>query len=185
MITFLAALAMLIVGYLVYGAYVDNLFGPDDRQTPAIAHPDGVDFVPMPVWKVFLIQVLNIAGLGPIFGALLGALWGPVVYFWIVLGTIFAGSVHDYFSGMLSERHEGASISEIVGIYLGPTMKTVMRIFSVVLLVLVGTTFSTGPAGLLALLTPEALDARFWLVVILVYYFLATLLPIDKIIGKF
>ncbi len=184
MVTFLIALLMLIAGYVVYGAFVDNMFGPDDRQTPAIAHPDGVDFVPMPVWKVFLIQVLNIAGLGPIFGALMGALWGPVVYFWIVFGTIFAGSVHDYFSGMLSERHEGASISEIVGIYLGPTMKTVMRVFSVVLLVLVGTTFSTGPAGLLALLTPEALDARFWLTVILVYYFLATLLPIDKIIGK-
>ncbi|MEG1799556.1 MAG: carbon starvation CstA family protein [Synergistaceae bacterium] len=184
MLTFLIALALLIVGYIVYGAFVDNMFGPDDRETPAIAHPDGVDFVPMPVWKVFLIQVLNIAGLGPIFGALMGALWGPVVYFWIVFGTIFAGSVHDYFSGMLSERHEGASISEIVGIYLGPTMKTVMRVFSVVLLVLVGTTFSTGPAGLLALLTPEVLDARFWLTVILVYYFLATLLPIDKIIGK-
>ncbi|MEG1824769.1 MAG: carbon starvation protein A [Cloacibacillus sp.] len=184
MISFLIALAFLIGGYCIYGAYIERLFSPDDRKTPAVQHPDGVDYVPLETWRIFLIQVLNIAGLGPIFGALSGALWGPVVYFWIVFGTIFAGAVHDYLSGMLSERHDGASISEIVGIYLGPTMKTVMRVFSVVLLVLVGTTFSTGPAGLLAILTPEALNANFWLAVILVYYFLATLLPIDKIIGK-
>ncbi len=184
MITFLLALIILVVGYATYGAFVERLLPPDERKTPAVEHPDGIDFVPMPTWKIFLIQLLNIAGLGPIFGALAGALWGPVVYFWIVFGTLFAGAVHDYFSGMLSERHNGASISEIVGIYLGPTMKTVMRIFSVVLLILVGTTFSNGPAGLLAILTPESLDAKFWLTVILIYYFLATLLPIDQIIGK-
>ena len=184
MITFLIALAILILGYVFYGAFVERVFAPDDRKTPAIAHPDGVDYVPLPLWKIFLIQVLNIAGLGPIFGAIQGALWGPVVYFWIVFGTIFAGAVHDFYSGMLSERNNGASISEVVGIYLGPSMKMVMRVFSVVLLVLVGTVFATGPAGLLAMLTPEALDAKFWLTVVLIYYFLATLLPIDKLIGN-
>ncbi|MCD7877717.1 MAG: carbon starvation protein A [Cloacibacillus porcorum] len=185
MLTFFIALLTLVVGFLTYSVVVERLLPPDDRETPAIAHPDGVDYLPLSIWKSFLIQLLNIAGLGPIFGALSGALWGPVVYFWIVFGTIFAGGVHDYFSGMLSERHNGASISEIVGIYLGPQMKTVMRIFAVVLLVLVGTTFSTGPAGLLALLTPKSLNVTFWLAIILVYYFLATLLPIDKIIGRF
>ena len=134
--------------------------------------------------RAFLVQLLNIAGLGPIFGALSGALWGPVVYIWIVLGTIFAGGVHDYLSGMLSERNNGASISEIVGKYLGPVMAVVMRIFSVILLVMVGVVFMVGPAGLIALLTPEALNVQFWTIVILIYYFLATLLPIDKIIGK-
>ncbi len=185
MLTFFIALLTLVVGFLTYSVVVERLLPPDDRETPAIAHPDGVDYLPLPIWKSFLIRLLNIAGVGPIFGDLSGALWGPVVYFWIVFGTIFAGGVHDYFSGMLSERHNGASISEIVGIYLGPQMKTVMRIFAVVLLVLVGTTFSTGPAGLLALLTPKSLNVTFWLAIILVYYFLATLLPIDKIIGRF
>lgn len=185
MLTFFIALLTLVAGFMTYSFFVEKLLPPDDRETPAIAHPDGVDYLPLPLWKSFLIQLLNIAGLGPIFGALSGALWGPVVYFWIVFGTIFAGGVHDYFSGMLSERHNGASISEIVGIYLGPQMKTVMRVFAVVLLILVGTTFSTGPAGLLALLTPASLNVTFWLAIILVYYFLATLLPIDKIIGRF
>ena len=167
MVTFFIALAALILGFAVYAKVVERLLPPDERKTPAIDHPDGVDYIPLPLWKSFLIQLLNIAGLGPIFGALSGALWGPVVYFWIVLGTIFAGGVHDYFSGMLSERHNGSSISEIVGVYLGPVMQTVMRVFSVVLLVFVGATFSIGPAGLLALLTPEALDMHFWLAVIL------------------
>ena len=184
MITFFIALAALLVGFFTYSKVVEKVFRPDDRVTPALAHPDGVDYTPMPLWKTFLIQLLNIAGLGPIFGALSGALWGPVVYLWIVFGTIFAGGVHDFLSGMLSERHDGASISEIVGIYLGNGMKQVMRVFSVVLLVMVGTVFMVGPAGLLALLTPEVLDAKFWLIVVLIYYFLATLLPIDKLIGK-
>ncbi|MGN1008709.1 MAG: carbon starvation CstA family protein, partial [Butyricicoccus sp.] len=141
MISFFIALAILVIGYIVYGAFIEKMFGPDDRKTPAVAHPDGVDYSPMPVWKTFLIQLLNIAGLGPIFGALSGALWGPVVYLWIVFGTIFAGAVHDFLSGMLSERNNGASISEIVGIYLGGGMKNVMRVFSVILLVMVGTVF--------------------------------------------
>ena len=116
LITFLLALAALITGYFIYGRIVDHFFGPDDRQTPAMIHNDGVDYIPLPTWKVFLIQLLNIAGLGPIFGALGGALWGPSVYLWIVLGTIFAGGVHDYLSGMMSIREDGHSISEILGI---------------------------------------------------------------------
>lgn len=184
MITFFAALAILIAGYFTYSKVVERIFGPDDRPTPATTMTDGVDYVPMKQWKIFLIQLLNIAGLGPIFGAISGALWGPVVFLWIVFGTSFAGGVHDFLSGMISIRHRGSSISEIVGIYLGKGMKTVMRVFSVVLLVLVGTVFATGPAALLAMLTPDALDAGFWLIVVLIYYFAATLLPIDKVIGK-
>ncbi len=184
MITFFVCLIALIVGYIIYGAVIEKVFKPDDRLTPAVDHPDGIDYVPMKPWRAFLIQLLNIAGLGPIFGALSGAIWGPSVYLWIVLGTIFAGGVHDYLSGMLSERNNGASISEITGIYLGPVMKNVMRVFSVILLVMVGVVFMVGPAGLIALLTPSWMGVKFWTIVILVYYFLATLLPIDKIIGK-
>lgn len=184
MITFFAALALLLVGFLTYGVLVEKVFRPDDRPTPAAELADGVDFVPMKTWRIFLVQLLNIAGLGPIFGAIAGALWGPVVFLWIVFGTIFAGAVHDFLSGMISIRHKGASISEIVGIYLGPQMKFVMRIFSVVLLVLVGTVFMTGPAGLLARLTPDFMTRNVWLIIVLVYYFLATILPIDKLIGR-
>ena len=184
MITFLIGVAILIVGYFVYGALVERVFQPDDRPTPAVAINDGIDFVPMATWRIFLIQLLNIAGLGPIFGAISGALWGPSVYLWIVFGTILAGGVHDYISAMQSERNNGASISEVVGKYMGPAMKQVMRVFSVVLLVMVGTVFMVGPAGLIALLTPEWMNVKFWTIVILIYYTLATFLPIDKIIGK-
>ena len=190
MVSFLICLALLIGGYFVYGKVVENTFGPDDRETPAVKINDGVDYVVLPQWKLFMIQLLNIAGLGPIFGALSGALWGPVVFLWITFGTIFAGAVHDYFSGMLSERNEGASISEISGIYLGGAMKNVMRVFSVVLLIMVGTVFAVGPAGLIQLLfsnggsTGILTNKLFWLVLILVYYFIATFLSIDKIIGK-
>ena len=128
MISFIICLALLIGGYFVYGKVVENTFAPDDRETPAVRINDGVDYVVMPQWKLFLVQLLNIAGLGPIFGAMQGALWGPVVFLWITFGTIFAGGVHDYFSGMLSERNDGASISEVCGIYLGNVMKNVMRI---------------------------------------------------------
>ncbi|MEG0963297.1 MAG: carbon starvation CstA family protein, partial [Lachnospiraceae bacterium] len=145
---------------------------------------DGVDYVEMPTWKVFLIQLLNIAGTGPIFGALMGAVFGPVVFLWIVFGCILGGAVHDYCIGMISVRMGGASVSEIVGKYLGNGMKQVMRVFSVVLLILLGTVFVTSPATLIAMLTPEALNVSFWVIVILVYYLLATLLPIDKLIGK-
>lgn len=184
MISFFVCLVLLIVGYFTYGKVVEKVFKPDDRPTPAITMEDGTDYVPMKPWRVFLVQLLNIAGLGPIFGALAGAQWGSVVFLWITLGTIFAGAVHDYMSGMISLRHNGASISEVVGSYLGNGMKQVMRVFSVVLLVLVAVNFSTGPANLLAMLTPNVLDARFWLVVVIVYYFVATFVPIDKVIGK-
>ena len=190
MISFLLCLALLILGYVFYGKVVENTFGPDDRETPAVKINDGVDYVVLPQWKLFMIQLLNIAGLGPIFGALSGALWGPIVFLWITFGTIFAGGVHDYFSGMLSERNEGVSISEISGIYLGGTMKNVMRVFSVVLLIMVGTVFAVGPAGLLQLLCSKngaagLLSSKmFWLILILIYYFIATFLSIDKLIGK-
>ena len=190
MVSFLLCLALLIIGYLTYGKVVDNIFGPDDRETPAVRINDGVDYVVMPQWKLFLVQLLNIAGLGPIFGAMQGALWGPAVFLWITFGTIFAGGVHDYFSGMLSERNDGASISEICGIYLGSGMKTVMRIFSVVLLVMVGTVFAVGPAGLIVTLFKNGgvsgmlANTEVWLWIILAYYFIATFLSIDKIIGK-
>lgn len=184
MITFLCALALLIGGYFLYGRLTERVFRPDDRPTPAVAHPDGVDYVPMKTWRVFLIQLLNIAGTGPIFGALMGAVFGPVVFLWIVFGSILGGVVHDYMSGMISVRMNGASISEIVGKYLGRAAKQVMRVFSVVLLILVGAVFTTSPAALLARLTPEWMNTTFWVVVILVYYLLATLLPIDQIIGR-
>ena len=184
MITFLISLVVLVVGFALYSRLIERVFRVDDRQTPAVAHPDGVDYTPMKTWRLFLIQLLNIAGLGPIFGALAGACWGPRVYLWIVFGTILGGGVHDFLSGMMSERHDGASISEIVGIYLGKFMLQVMRVFSVVLLILVGVNFSKNPAQLLAILTPETLDANFWLAVVLIYYFIATFLPIDKVIGK-
>lgn len=169
---------------MVYGRIVEKIFAPDDRQTPAITMEDGVDFVPIKTWKAVLIQLLNIAGTGPIFGALMGACFGPVVFLWIVLGAIFGGAVHDYMCGMISERHKGASIAELSGIYLGKSALYVMRGFSVLLLLLTGTVFVTSPAALIARLTPESLSAGFWVVVILIYYILATLLPIDKIIGR-
>ncbi len=183
MITFLIALGALIAGYAIYSKFVDNILAPTDNPTPAITKADGVDFIPLPTWKVFLIQLLNIAGLGPIFGALAGALWGPIVYIWIVLGTVFAGGVHDYLSGMMSLREGGKSITEIVGNELGETILTVMRVFLVVLMVLVGAVFMTGPAMLIAKLT--AMPLMPWLLAILIYYFLATLLPIDTIIARF
>ena len=190
MISFLICLALLIGGYFLYGKVVENTFGPDDRETPAVKINDGVDYVVLPQWKLFMIQLLNIAGLGPIFGALQGALWGPIVFLWITFGTIFAGGVHDYFSGMMSERNNGASISEISGIYLGGFMKNVMRVFSVVLLIMVGTVFAVGPAGLIVTLFKNGgsngivTTTLFWLIIVLVYYFIATFLSIDKIIGK-
>ncbi|MBZ4646393.1 MAG: hypothetical protein PWR27_353 [Petroclostridium sp.] len=185
MALFLLSIVLLVVGYFVYGKFVEKIFGIDtERPTPAVALEDGVDYAPMEWKKIFLIQLLNIAGLGPIFGAISGALFGPAAFLWIVFGCIFAGAVHDFFSGMLSVRHNGASVSEIVGIYLGDGVRQLMRVFSVVLLILVGTVFMTGPAKLLASLTPETLDTNFWLVVIIIYYFLATILPIDKLIGR-
>ncbi len=185
MITFTFALLLLIGGYFVYGAYVNRVFGPDNRQTPAITMADGVDYIPLPAWKIFMIQFLNIAGLGPIFGAIMGAQFGTASYLWIVLGTIFAGAVHDFFSGALSIRHAGESLPEIIGRYLGLSVKKVMGLFTMVLMILVGAVFVSGPAELLAGMTPDYMDAYFWIIVIFLYYVLATLMPIDKIIGKF
>lgn len=184
MISFFVAVGALIIGYFTWGKIVEKNFGVDDRTTPAYELKDDVDYVPMPTWKVFLIQLLNIAGTGPIFGALAGALFGPIVYIWIVFGCIFAGAVHDYNCGMLSMRNKGASISEITGTYLGNGMKQVMRVFSVILLVMCGVVFTTGPAGLLSIITPKSFNTTFWLIVIVGYYFVATFVPIDKIIGK-
>ena len=181
MITFLISLIALIVGYLVYGRFVEKVFGPDDRVTPAIAKADGVDFVVLPNWKIFMIQFLNIAGTGPIFGAIMGAKYGPAAYLWIVLGCIFAGAVHDYMSGMLSLRHEGAGLPELVGHYLGNRTKQVMLVFSILLLMMVGAVFVYSPA---VILNGMGGSKTLWIVVIFVYYIIATMLPIDKIIGK-
>lgn len=183
MITFLVSLLLLILGYAFYGKLVERVFAPDaKRTTPAVANNDGVDFVPLKPWKIFMIQFLNIAGLGPIFGAIMGAKFGASAYLWIVIGTIFAGAVHDYLAGMLSLRNNGASLPELIGKYLGVSAQQMTRLFTIVLMVLVGVVFISGPAGLLANLT--AVDELWWIGLIFVYYLLAAMLPIDKIIGK-
>lgn len=183
---FLLAVAALFVGYWVYGSIVSRIFGVEpERITPARTHADGVDFVEMPTWKVWLVQLLNIAGVGPVFGPILGALYGPSALLWIVIGSIFAGGVHDYMSGMLSVRYKGANVPAIVGYNLGNAAKHIMRIFAVVLLVLVGVVFVAAPAALLQKLTPDWMNLTFWVCVIFAYYFLATVMPIDQIIGRF
>jgi carbon starvation protein CstA len=185
MISFVTAIVVLIVGYFVLSKVFERIFGIDEnRETPAIAQADGIDFVAMPLWKIFLIQFLNIAGLGPIFGAVAGAMWGPVAFLWIVLGSLFAGGVHDYFSGMLSVKHKGESITEISGYYLGNNVKQFMRFFSVVLLIMVGTVFIMGPAKLLMGISNDFGGINFWVTIIFIYYILSTVLPIDKIIGR-
>lgn len=185
MISLFIAIFVLIVGYIIYSRFTEKIFSPDDRQTPAYKNNDGVDYVPLKPWKSFLIQLLNIAGTGPIFGALMGAVFGPVVFLWIVFGAILGGAVHDYMSGMISSRYDGASIAEISGLYIGKGAKWVMRIFSIVLLVLCGVVFVTSPAALLDKLIPISwMNGTFWAIIILIYYLVATLLPIDKVIGK-
>lgn len=185
MISFITSIIILITGYFIYGKFVEKVFGVNSkRETPATRLQDNVDFMPLPTWKIFLIQFLNIAGLGPIFGAIAGAMFGPSAFLWIVLGSIFAGATHDYFSGMLSVRHDGLSISEIVGIYLGPKLKHFMRLFTVVLLIFVGTVFLVGPAKIIDGMTDNIWGIWIWVSIILVYYVLSTLLPIDKLISK-
>ena len=180
---FVLALAGLLGGYFVYGSIVEKVFGPNpNRPTPACKMPDGVDYVEMSPAKVFLIQLLNIAGLGPVFGPILGALYGPIALVWVVIGCVFAGAVHDYFSGMLSVRYNGKSVPDIVGYNLGEPIRKLMRVFAVVLLILVGVVFVAGPAGLLAQLT--GIDSMLFVAIIFAYYFLATILPVDKIIGR-
>lgn len=183
MITFIISISVLIVSYFVYGHLVEKWFGIEaGKETPAHVKNDGVDFIPLKPGKIFLIQFLNIAGLGPIFGAISGALWGPVAFIWIVVGCIFMGAVHDYFSGMLSVRHGGASIPEIVGKYLGRPALYFMRLFAVVLLILVGVVFIKGPATILNGLT--GVDVSIWISTIFLYYLFATMIPVDKLIGK-
>ncbi len=185
MISFTLSIIFLIVGYIIYGRITERVFGIDvNRPTPAIAHPDGIDYVPLPTWKVFLIQFLNIAGLGPIFGAIMGIMYGPAAFLWIVLGTIFGGAVHDYMSGMMSVRSNGAGQPELVGRELGRSIKQFMRFFSIGLMVVVGAVFVSGPAELLNNMSFNNLGVTWWAVIIFTYYILATLLPIDKIIGK-
>ena len=187
MITFVLSILALILGYLLYGKFVERVFGPDpSRKTPAIEKADGVDFIAMPTWKVFMIQFLNIAGTGPIFGAIMGAKFGPSSYLWIVFGCIFAGAVHDYLSGMLSVSHGGASQPELVGTYRGTRTKNVMLVFSVLLLAMVGAVFVYSPALILGDIAGDGgqVSIMIWIGVIFLYYIVATLLPIDKIIGR-
>jgi len=189
MITFIVSLALLFLGYLLYGKFIEHIFGPNpNRKTPSYSSCDHVDFIPMPTWKVFLIQFLNIAGTGPIFGAIQGILFGPAAYIWIVFGCIFGGAVHDYLGAMMSIRKNGASLPEIIGDELGTTARIFMRVFSLILMILVGAVFVTTPAGLLANMVGDNGSmfsaSLFWIIIILLYYLMATLLPIDKLIGK-
>ena len=181
MITFSISLVALVLGYFLYGRVVERIVSPDNRITPAVGKADGMDYVVLPEWKVFMIQFLNIAGTGPIFGAIMGAKFGPSAYLWIVLGCIFAGAVHDYLSGMLSMRNGGVGLPEIVGKYLGINAKRVMLVFSVLLLILVGSVFVYSPAEILKTMWGTS---AFWVMAIFLYYVLATLLPVDKIIGR-
>ena len=190
MYSFILSLCALILGYLFYGKFVEKIFAPDpSRTTPAITKEDGVDFIPMPAWKVYMIQFLNIAGTGPIFGAIMGAKFGPAAYLWIVFGCIFAGAVHDYMSGMMSIRGQGANLPWLIGHYLGGGIKKVMLVFTIVLLILVGAVFVYSPALILGEIAGVAgsgtsASIMFWIAIIIIYYIIATLLPIDKIIGK-
>lgn len=181
MITFLISLAALVLGYLVYGRFVEHIFVPDDRVTPAVAQADGLDYVAMPYWKVFMIQFLNIAGTGPIFGAIMGAKFGPAAYLWIIFGCIFAGAVHDYFVGMLSMRNGGCDLPELVRRYLGGAASKVLLVFAVFLLIMLGTVFVYSPAEILHGISGST---TMWITIIFIYYVVATMLPIDKIIGK-
>lgn len=181
MITFTISLLALVVGYILYGRFVERVFAPDGRVTPAVAKADGVDYVPMPSWRVFMIQFLNIAGTGPIFGAIMGAKFGPSAYLWIVLGCIFAGAVHDYLSGMLSMRNDGVGLPGLIGKYLGTTTKNVAMVFTVAMLIMVGAVFVFSPAEILH---GFGGSAAMWIVIIFAYYVVATMMPIDKIIGK-
>ncbi|RIA75616.1 carbon starvation protein CstA [Anaeroplasma bactoclasticum] len=184
MITFFISLFVLVGGYLIYSRVSEKIFKIDDRKTPAIKNPDGVDITPLPKWKSFLIELLNIAGTGPIFGAISGALFGPIVFIWIVLGCILGGAVHDYFSGMISSRNNGESIVKLAGKYSGKAIEIIMRVFSIILLILVTAVFVVSPSTLLESLTSGNVKAWIWMIIILIYYFVSTIVPIDKVIGK-
>ncbi|MDR2423092.1 MAG: carbon starvation protein A [Prevotellaceae bacterium] len=185
MITFTLAFCLLIGGYFIYGLAMERIFGVNpSNRTPAYTLADGVDYVPMNWWRIFLIQFLNIAGLGPIFGAVMGAVYGPSAFLWIVFGSIFGGAVHDYLSGMMSLRNKGMSLPELGGKYVGNLFRLFMRIFTLVLMILVGAVFIAGPAKLLNMMTNNTLDYTLCIVMIFIYYVLATLLPVDKVIGR-
>ena len=187
MFSFLVSLVALVAGYFIYGRVVEKVFGVDSsRKTPAITKADGVDYIPMPAWKVYMIQFLNIAGTGPIFGAIMGAKFGPSAYLWIVFGCMFAGAVHDYMTGMLSIRNNGAGLPDLVGEYLGKGTKTFILAFSIIVLMLVGTVFVFSPALILGDIAGDGskIAIMAWVGVIFLYYLLATLMPIDKIIGR-
>ena len=187
MYSFLLSLLALVLGYFLYGRLIEKIFGPDpNRATPAIEKADGVDFVRMPSWRVFMVQFLNIAGTGPIFGAIMGAKFGPSSYLWIVLGCIFAGAVHDYLTGMMSVRNGGAGLPVLVGKYLGQGTRRVLGIFSILVLLLVGTVFVYSPALILGDIAGDSstISIMIWVLVIFLYYILASILPIDKIVGK-
>ncbi|API91611.1 hypothetical protein J32TS6_30390 [Virgibacillus pantothenticus] len=185
MITFIVSIILLIVAYFTYGKFIDKLFAPsDERSTPAYANNDGVDYVPMSKQKNAMIQLLNIAGTGPIFGPIMGALFGPVAFLWIVLGSIFAGAVHDYLTGMISIRNKGAHIPELAGRFLGKASRHIVNAFSLLLLILVGTVFVTTPASLIDILLDQRIAFSIILGTIFLYFFLSTVLPIDKIIGR-
>lgn len=193
MVSFIVALIVLIVGFCTYGVLVEKIFGVEpERKTPALTKTDGVDFVPMSPWRIFLVQFLNIAGLGPIFGAIMGICFGPAAFLWIVFGTIFAGGVHDYLSGMLSIRKGGLSLPNIIGEELGKGVKIFMLVLSLVLLILLTTTFLSGPANLLqglqglgTMSVGDHVIPIVWVLIIFGYYALATVLPVDKLIGRF
>lgn len=184
LMVFLVCALLLTLGYFVYGKIAERVYGVNFRLLmPCELRPDGVDYVAMPTWRVFMIQLLNIAGLGPVFGALAGCLFGPVALWWIVLGCVLAGAVHDFLAAVASAEHEGENLPELVGRYLGKVAKLVMRALSIVLLLLVGVVFTSGPAGMLHSLV-SSISVTWWCVIILLYYFLATVLPIDVIIGR-
>ena len=185
MITFICSLLILVAGYFIYGRYIERVFEPDHtKETPAYTKNDGIDYVPMSGKKIFLIQFLNIAGLGPIFGAIMGAMYGPVVFLWIVFGTLICGAVHDYLSAIISVRSGGKSLPELIAAQLGMPAGILMRIVTTVLMVLVGAVFLSGPANLLVNMTDGFLSYKWWIVIIFLYYILATLFPVDKIIGR-
>ena len=190
MISFIIALIALFAGYFFYGRFVERVFGVDNRLTPAVSKADGVDFIVLPSWKIFMIQFLNIAGTGPVFGAIMGARFGPAAYLWIVFGCIFGGAVHDFVSGMLSVRHGGANLPDLIGTYLGRTTRAAMLIFSIFLLIMVGAVFVFSPAKILGSIWEPSFAVEhlgrysFWIAIVFIYYIIATTLPVDKIIGR-
>ena len=180
---FFCCLGLLIAGYAVYGVIAEKVFGVDrSPPTPVMSKADGMDYVPMPTWKLTLIQFLNIAGLGPVFGPIVGALYGPAALLWVVFGCIFAGAVHDFISGMMSLRYGGASYPEIISRNLGEGVRKFMVVFTLILLIMVGAVFTSGPAALLASISPLPLMA--WSAIIFIYYICATILPINVLIGR-